>query len=448
MTWTGSNTVLPFWNDAWRHLNPEKNPDLAAEADAIGRVLKQAQGQAQGQAQEQAQKQANEKPNQNRQADAHATSPDSGAPDAFADAVNLEARRRLDQFHRGLTAYRHHPYRRPETPRPAIWTSGSARLIDYRMSSAKAGRPVLFVPSLVNRGYVLDLMEGRSLLEWLASDTSTGTKQSANFRPLALEWGAPDDNERKFTLTDFVTERLEPALDRAADIAGGPVPVVGYCMGGLLAVALAQRQPDKVSHLALLATPWDFHAGDQGAEIASSAANAASAWAPWIDLFGELPVDGLQSLFAMLDPFLVMRKFRAFADLNPTSERAKVFVALEDWLNDGVPLAGPVALECLNGWYRDNAPAMGHWRIGGTPVDPATLDMPTLLVIPQADRIVPPKSALALARSIPHAQTLRPKLGHIGMVTSARAKKAVWMPLADWLDAPKQRPKTTPQNKS
>jgi polyhydroxyalkanoate synthase len=62
---------------------------------------------------------------------------------------------------------------------------------------------------------------------------------------------------------------------------------------------------------------------------------------------GELPVDVIQALFAGLDPLLVVRKFVKFAGLDPASPSAAQFVALEDWLNDGVPLAAEVTRECL-----------------------------------------------------------------------------------------------------
>ena len=63
-----------------------------------------------------------------------------------------------------------------------------------------------------------------------------------------------------------------------------------------------------------------------------------------------------------LDPFGVAAKYRAFARLRQDSERARLFVALEDWLNDGIPLAAPVARECMAGWYGGNTPARGAWR--------------------------------------------------------------------------------------
>jgi polyhydroxyalkanoate synthase len=157
--------------------------------------------------------------------------------------------------------------------------------------------------------------------------------------------------------------------------------------------------------------------------------------APLLEARGELPADIIQGLFAGLDPLLVPRKFLAFARLDPDSPKAAAFVALEDWLNDGVALTAPVARECLGGWYGDNAPARGAWRIAGRIVDPRRLDLPSLCMIPARDRIVPPASAQALADLLPGTETLVPRLGHIGMMVSAGAEAQVWRPLADWLTA-------------
>jgi polyhydroxyalkanoate synthase len=100
-----------------------------------------------------------------------------------------------------------------------------------------------------------------------------------------------------------------------------------------------------------------------------------------------------------------------------------------------VPLAAPVARECLGGWYAENAPARGLWRIAGRTVEPGALELPGLALVPARDRIVPPDSALALAAAIPGAEILRPSSGHIGMVVGGRAAETVWTPLAAWLRA-------------
>ncbi|MCC7275458.1 MAG: alpha/beta fold hydrolase, partial [Alphaproteobacteria bacterium] len=231
----------------------------------------------------------------------------------------------------------------------------------------------------------------------------------------------------------YVAGRLEGALDAVLAIARRPVAVLGYCMGGNLALALATRRQRDLNRLALLATPWDFHA--ERPEQARAIAAWASAAGPWIDLWGELPVDLLQLLFLSLDPALGLRKFSSFATLETDSDRARAFVALEDWLNDGVPLVAGAARECLVDWYGANATARGFWRIAGRAVDPGALRLPTLVMAPEHDRIVPHAGAAALAAAIPGATLVTPRLGHIGMVVGAAAPAAVWQPLAGWLSS-------------
>jgi len=141
----------------------------------------------------------------------------------------------------------------------------------------------------------------------------------------------------------------------------------------------------------------------------------------------------LQTLFAALDPLLALRKFSRFAELDDSDPRAREFVALEDWLNDGVPLALPVARDCLGGWYGENTPGRGIWRVAGEAILPDRISVPALVVLPAQDRIVPPATAVVLARVLPAAEALRPPLGHIGMMVAREAPAAVWHPLAQWL---------------
>lgn len=351
-------------------------------------------------------------------------------PEAFAAALGREARRRAMALLDGILAYRRHPYRRNLAPPACVWSEGSTRLLDYGAIGGEeaggqdtgGGVPVLVVPSLVNRAYILDLDAETSLLRWLAA---------RGLRPYLVDWDRPGAAERGFTLTDYIAGRLEGALEAVRNRHQARPLVIGYCMGGNLALALALRRHDDIAGLALMATPWDFHASpDQSGALAVAAAAALS---PSMDALGEMTVDAIQSLFASLDPLLVARKFIGFSRLDPNSRKAVLFVALEDWLNDGVPLTAPVARECLIGWYGENTTGRGHWRVAGRPVDPGALKMPCLCLIPANDRIVPPASAAALGAAIPGATVLQPPIGHIGMVVSGGAKERIWSPLADWL---------------
>ncbi len=339
-------------------------------------------------------------------------------PDGFPEAVLREALAADRELIRGIAAYRRHPWHRDLPEPPFFWSEGSSRLLDYGGS----GPTVLFVPSLVNRAHVLDLAPGVSMMRHLAG---------AGLRPLLLDWGWPGEAERAFTLTDYIAGRLERALAAAA--ADGPVVLAGYCMGGNLALGAALRRPELVRALALLATPWDFHAA--GVEQAQVLARLLPLAEPLLAFSRTLPVDALQLLFAMLDPWGIARKYRGFARLDPEGPRARLFVALEDWLNDGVPLAAPVARECLSGWYGENTPARGAWRVAGLPVEPQGLRMPAFVAVPSRDRIVPPESAAPLAHLIPGATLHRPAAGHIGMAAGSNAATALWQPLANWVVA-------------
>jgi polyhydroxyalkanoate synthase len=339
--------------------------------------------------------------------------------EAFQAALLRRLRHEDRELLAGIAAYRRHPYRRTLPDPPAIWSEGGSRLLDYGAAGA-AGPPVVFVPSLINRAQVLDLTEGRSMLRHLAGQ---------GVRPLLLDWGWPGEAERAFTLTDYIAGRLERALMALP----GPAVLVGYCMGGLLALAAALRRPDRIVALGLLATPWDFHTTAEEATRARAAAALLPGLEPVMAATGTLPVDVIQTLFAGLDPFGIPRKFRAFARLDATSPRATQFVALEDWLNDGVPLAAPVAREALGGWYGANAPALLGWRVAGAVVDPAALAMPAFLAIPHRDRIVPPASARALAAQLPRATVHEAEAGHVGMAAGSGAEAALWRPLLGWL---------------
>jgi len=344
-----------------------------------------------------------------------------GADQVLA-ALDRELLRRASGFAAGLEAYRRHPFRRSPPGVPVVWRQGAVQLLDYGPGST--GPAVLVIPSLINRYYVLDLLPEQSFLRHLAE---------AGLRPFVIDWGEPGEAEREFTLTDYIVGPLDKAAEKVSALTRGPVAILGYCMGGLLALALALRRPADTACLALLATPWDFHAEREAqarllGELAASLPRFLGALKP-------LPVAVIQTLFLALDPFLAERKFIRFGALDQDGAAARSFVALEDWINDGVPLARQVAVECAQSWYRDNAPAHGLWEVGGRPVRPKDLEVPSLVVLPRRDRIVPPRSAEPLASAIPGAEVLRPPFGHIGMMASSDAPETVWQPIAHWLRA-------------
>lgn len=347
----------------------------------------------------------------------------SADPLRLMTALQDEGRRRFGKLLTGIEAYRHHPYRRILPAMPVLWDEGTTKLLDYRTHGGSKMRPrVLVIPSLVNRFYVLDLEPQASFLRWLDGN---------GFDPFVVDWDGPGYLERGFSLSDYIIGRLQNALQAVRQQPGGPIIVIGYCMGGNLALALSSRREKDIAGLVCLATPWDFHA--ENAAHARMVGEIGHYLEPVLQVLGELPVDMLQSFFSGLDPFQVLKKFQYFGGLAPESDSARRFVALEDWLNDGISLSAPVTRECLTGWYGANTTEQLQWRVGGKVVDPAALALPVFNVIPSADRIVPPGSSRALTRRFRRVEEMVPNAGHIGMMVSRTAARDVWEPLASWM---------------
>lgn len=314
----------------------------------------------------------------------------------------------------GLKHYRAHAYER-DLPDPIIsWREGSSRLLCY--NDDPTATPVFVVPSLVNRYYILDLSADKSLMRHLAAE---------GFAPYLLDWDEPAPDEYDMGFKDY-QKRLERAYDFAAKRHKKKPKLAGYCMGGIFALALAQRASVKPQSLLLLATPWNFHT--TSFPTPKQMELMISSIAPVIKELGFMPVDLLQTLFYSLDPWMALRKLRQVS-----GDTGDDFMALEDWVNDGVPLTAPVALESLEEWYVENKTHLLKWRIGKNIIDPRRIEIPTLVMTPQKDKIVPPASAAALAAQLPDATIFSPDLGHVSAIVGRQAKTLVWPRLVEWL---------------
>jgi polyhydroxyalkanoate synthase len=337
----------------------------------------------------------------------------------LAPYLAREMARRARLFMRGVALYRNHRVRRGDETAPIIWQSGTTRVRDYAPASPLAP-VVLVVPSLINRFTILDLQPKHSFLRTLATH---------GYRPLVVDWDVPGEQEKNFCLDDYIRQRLLPALHIAA--AERPAHVVGYCMGGVLALALAVLSPERVRGLSLLATPWDFHAGYEA--LGRDGTELEEKLAPWLATEDLLPTEVVQSIFTAFQPLHAYQKFSSFTTRNQSSSEAARFVLTEDWLNDGVPLPANVGRECFADWGRRNKLAKGEWKLADKSIDPRNVKAPTYLVVPTRDRIVPPESAMALAATIADATYIQPEMGHIALMSSSQAPTQIWLPLIEWM---------------
>lgn len=308
----------------------------------------------------------------------------------------------------GLKAYQEAERPPERVPPPAIAESGRARLRDYD----GAGPPVIFIPSLINPPFVLDLAEENSLLRWLATQ---------GVRPLLVDWGSPGPEARGEGLDHHVQRLLLPLIDAL----GEPPLLVGYCLGGTLAIAAAALRP--VLGVATIAAPWRFARYGDLARAAIAAQWKASRAA--CDALGLVPMEVLQSGFWQLDPARTVSKYEKFASAEPGSAAARGFVALEDWANGGAPLTFAVGEQMFERFFAGDRPGSGRWWIGGMHILPARLACPAVEFVSARDRIVPAASAIGL----PDSHILFS--GHVGMIVGGRARAELWEPLRDWLIA-------------
>ena len=126
-------------------------------------------------------------------------------------------------------------------------------------------------------------------------------------------------------------------------------------------------------------------------------------------------------------------KFQKLARLDPDGAAARHFVALEDWLSDGVPMPAGAAKDLLVGWQIRNRTASGRWRFLGGRVDPRRVAAPALIFCGERDTIAPPALARPLGAVLPRAQTIRPRTGHVGMVVGSVARTQIRRPAAEFL---------------
>ncbi len=328
-------------------------------------------------------------------------------------------------FQAGAAKYAAMPLRhqRPTYPVLAYGRAQAARV--SLLDAGGTGPTVVLVPSMVNRGYVLDLGPGTSLTEHL---------RTAGHRVLLVDWGDPAAQpSAPLSLNAVVTEGLEPLLQAAAGLAQGPVAVVGYCMGGLLAVAAAARLGRAVvGKLAVAAMPWDFTHTASHTHMAQTAQ-----WLrPLLQAAPTLAPEPMAQYFWSLDPWGPIRRIMAYGlETDPT--RLEHLTRLEDWLADGLALDSPIAEEMLLGWYAENTAFKGQWVVGGTPILPQSLAMPLHITLTQTDILVPLNASLPFIGQIggqTHGATVHmAQTGHVSLVAGRRAKAQFYEPLVGWL---------------
>ena len=293
----------------------------------------------------------------------------------------------------GLSRYEGAERVRPREPKPILAQQEAVTLRDY----GGTGAPLVLIPSLINPPSILDLDEDVSLAEAIAR---------MGRRVLLVDWGKAA-GRATLSVADHVETKLVPILRGLGEAPA----LVGYCLGGTMAIAAATVV--RAERVITLAAPWHFDGYPADARESLQRLWAASERAA--EQLRALPMELLQSAFWSLDPKRTVAKFASFADLAPDSAAARRFITLEDWANEGEPLPFPAARELIEDFFGSDLPGKGGWRVGDAFVTDR-VRCPVLHITAADDRITP-------AATAPHGQSVRIDSGHVGMIVgSARAK--------------------------
>ncbi len=323
----------------------------------------------------------------------------------------------------GMRKYQAHEYRAEPFALDTLWTAGQVCVKSIQGYAHRAEYPtLLLIPSLINKSYILDLLPKRSMLRFMA-------EQKIN--TYLLDWGNSRADEGQQSVEALVMERLVPALKFLAQHGGTPIHALGYCMGGTLLAGAAVHTGAYLKSLTFLGTPWNFHGG--GKDLLKRVEFWAPSAFPLMEGRRFLPLDSIQSLFASLDPEMTAVKFAKFLGMEEGSDEEQLFIAVEDWLGDGVDLPLEIAQHCIEGWFLKNQTYQGGWRVGGALVHPEEINAPALVVASDQDRLVEYECAAALHDVLPNSELLNPSCGHIAMIAGGKSIENVWQPIAQWL---------------
>ena len=119
------------------------------------------------------------------------------------------------------------------TPGKVVFENRMFQLIQYAPTTETVyATPLLIFPPWINKFYILDLTEKKSLIRWAVAQ---------GYTVFVVSWVNPDETYRDTSFEDYMLEGLLTALGVTLDITGEQsANVIGYCIAGtLLAASLA-----------------------------------------------------------------------------------------------------------------------------------------------------------------------------------------------------------------
>jgi polyhydroxyalkanoate synthase len=288
--------------------------------------------------------------------------------------------------------------------------------------------PILIVYALINRPYILDLQPGRSVVRTLLDN---------GFDVYMIDWGEPSVLDTELGLEDYVDRYIDNCTDVVRERSGeDAINVLGYCMGGTMSTMYASLYPEKVRNLALMASGLCFD--DTGGVLELWGDEEHFDPETVTDTYGNVPSEFLDTGFALMDPFEnYVTKYVRFYENMEDEEFVANFARMEEWLGDGIDVAGRAFDEFIRDVYQDNKLYKNELSFGDRHVDIENLEMPILQIVAEYDHLIPPGASKPFNEIVPSDDTtiMEFPTGHIGMSVSSRSHAELWPDVCDWFES-------------
>jgi len=318
-----------------------------------------------------------------------------------------------------------------QTPKEVIWTKNKAKLYRYEpMVEKRFPVPILLIYALINRPYVLDLMPGNSLVEYLVSH---------GFDVYMLDWGTPGDEDKKLSFDDYVLDYIPRAVKKVLRASRAEeITLVGYCMGGTMTAMYAALFPGKpLRNLVLLTAPIDFTPDDMGLFGLMTSEKYLNPDRV-VEAFGNVPGDLIDTGNRMVRPVTnYVGTYVTMWDRIMQDKSMDTWLAMSKWVNDGVAFPGEAFRMWIRDFYQKNKLVKGEIKLRGRTVDLSDITCPVLNIAGKKDHICTLPQAEATMRHInsQDKEFFVVDAGHVGLLTGSEAKKVLWPKLLTWLES-------------
>lgn len=319
------------------------------------------------------------------------------------------------------------------TPKEVVYQEDKVKL--YRFTPAveqPLSIPLLIVYALVNRPFMVDLQEGRSLVANLLK---------LGIDVYLIDWGYPSRADRWLTLNDYINGYINNCVDFVRKSHGlDKINLLGICQGGTFSLCYSSLHPEKIKNLIVMVAPVDFHQPNCLLNMRGGCTLGAEALDVdlIVDTLGNIPGDFLNLEFLMLKPQqLGIQKYLDFPEIMDSEDKLLNFLRMEKWIFDSPDQAGETYRQFLKDFYQGNKLIKGEVIVGDKRVEMKNLTMPILNLYADKDHLVPPASSLALEKYVatPDYTARSFPVGHIGMYVSGKVQRDLPPAIADWLKA-------------